>query len=72
MSDRVVVRVDAHIERDVRAYAKAKDVTVGEATDRILKMGLSRVAALSRYGEKTKGGAPPAGRRKRAKPAAEE
>lgn len=68
MSDnRKVIRIDAEVEEMVRDYAEEKGITIGEAADKLISTGVSRLTALKRYA-KNREPMPPGKPRKKAAP----
>lgn len=52
--NRKVVRVSPEVERLIRAHAKDKGVSLGDAADALVLTGHARLAALKRYSKSTK------------------
>lgn len=48
---RVVVRLGAGAEKACRAYAKREGITVGEAADKLIDVGIKRLKALKKWND---------------------
>lgn len=64
MSDRVSIKVSTVAAKFVAKYAKQRDLSEGEAADKLISVAETRLAALARYNEK--GGPPKAAKGKKA------
>ena len=49
MSDRIVVRVSPETDKQLRAYAERKGMTLGEAADALVGTAVARLEAVSRW-----------------------
>ena len=54
--DREIVRVSSAVMKALRAYAKDRNITLGEAADELITKGVKRKLALDTYNERKRNG----------------